>query len=208
VARRGGQRGAERLRAHRDQGRPCRQALSDRDGVQLTEDLAGTYDVIARVQAPIWISRPADRLPHSCVGRRHPHPDLHGDPAVTACLAPAARAAGRPLPCTRVGRGRGMRAIAALARPRPDHAGPGLAARVKQELRGVVRARRDRARRRFWRADLRSPSGPGRDVMAGPARTVDGAQPSWMTSRWARLSPEGWPGWQEAACGVSSGSWA
>jgi hypothetical protein len=37
-------------------GRPCRQALSDRDGVQLTEDLAGTYDVIARVQAPVWIS--------------------------------------------------------------------------------------------------------------------------------------------------------
>jgi DNA-binding Lrp family transcriptional regulator len=28
------------------------QALSGRDGVQLTEDLAGTYDVIATVQAP------------------------------------------------------------------------------------------------------------------------------------------------------------
>jgi DNA-binding Lrp family transcriptional regulator len=28
------------------------QALSDLDGVQLAEDLAGPYDVIARVQAP------------------------------------------------------------------------------------------------------------------------------------------------------------
>jgi DNA-binding Lrp family transcriptional regulator len=28
------------------------QAISDLDGVQLTEDLAGPYDVIARVQAP------------------------------------------------------------------------------------------------------------------------------------------------------------
>jgi DNA-binding Lrp family transcriptional regulator len=28
------------------------QALSDLDGVQLAEDLAGRYDVIARVQAP------------------------------------------------------------------------------------------------------------------------------------------------------------
>ncbi|MFL6221702.1 MAG: Lrp/AsnC ligand binding domain-containing protein [Actinomycetes bacterium] len=53
--RRGGQRDAERVRAHRDrgrQGRPCRQALSDLDGVQLAEDLAGPYDLIARVQAP------------------------------------------------------------------------------------------------------------------------------------------------------------
>ena len=32
------------------------QALSDLDGVQLAEDLAGPYDVIARVQAPVWIS--------------------------------------------------------------------------------------------------------------------------------------------------------
>jgi hypothetical protein len=32
------------------------QALSDLDGVQLAEDLAGPYDVIARVQAPGWIN--------------------------------------------------------------------------------------------------------------------------------------------------------
>jgi hypothetical protein len=31
-------------------------ALSDLDGVPLAEDLAGPYDVIARVQAPVWIS--------------------------------------------------------------------------------------------------------------------------------------------------------
>jgi hypothetical protein len=32
------------------------QALRCLDGVQLAEDLAGPYDVIARVQAPVWIS--------------------------------------------------------------------------------------------------------------------------------------------------------
>jgi hypothetical protein len=32
------------------------QALSDLDGGQLAEDLAGPYDVIARVQCPLWIS--------------------------------------------------------------------------------------------------------------------------------------------------------
>jgi hypothetical protein len=32
------------------------QVLSDLDGVSLAEDLAGPYDVIARVQAPVWIS--------------------------------------------------------------------------------------------------------------------------------------------------------
>ncbi len=54
--RRGGQRGAERIRAHRDEvGKVAHvaQALSDLDGVQLAEDLAGPYDVVvARVQAP------------------------------------------------------------------------------------------------------------------------------------------------------------
>jgi DNA-binding Lrp family transcriptional regulator len=46
---------AERLCADRDrgrQGRPRRQALTKLDGVQLAEDLAGPYDVIAKVQAP------------------------------------------------------------------------------------------------------------------------------------------------------------
>ena len=32
------------------------QAISDLDGVQLAEDLAGPYDVIARVQAPVSMS--------------------------------------------------------------------------------------------------------------------------------------------------------
>jgi hypothetical protein len=32
------------------------QALSDLDGVQLAQDLVGPYDVIARVQAPVWVS--------------------------------------------------------------------------------------------------------------------------------------------------------
>jgi hypothetical protein len=55
------------------------QTLSDPDGVQLAEDLAGPYEVIARVQAPaldqlgrLVVSRNPSR------GRRRPYPDLHG----------------------------------------------------------------------------------------------------------------------------------
>jgi hypothetical protein len=59
------------------------QALSDLDGVQLAEDLVGPYDVIARVQAARSGSAgPAGGRPHPGRGRRHPHPDLHGDPSV------------------------------------------------------------------------------------------------------------------------------
>jgi hypothetical protein len=32
------------------------QALSDLDGGQLAEDLAGPYDVIARCRRPVWIN--------------------------------------------------------------------------------------------------------------------------------------------------------
>jgi hypothetical protein len=32
------------------------QALSDLDGGQLAEDLAGPYDVVARCRRPVWIS--------------------------------------------------------------------------------------------------------------------------------------------------------
>jgi DNA-binding Lrp family transcriptional regulator len=52
----GGQRGdAQRERAHPDrgrQGRPGRPGNQGIDGVQRAEDVAGPYDVIARVQAP------------------------------------------------------------------------------------------------------------------------------------------------------------
>jgi hypothetical protein len=60
------------------------QALSDLDGVQLAEDLAGPYDVIARVQAPGWINWAGWWSPHPGRGRLHPHPDLHSAPAVAA----------------------------------------------------------------------------------------------------------------------------
>jgi len=78
------------------------QALSDLDGVQMAEDLAGPYDVIARVQAPgldqlgkLVASR--IQLVDGVTGTLtctviHRYPDLHGDPSVAACFAtPAAR---------------------------------------------------------------------------------------------------------------------
>jgi hypothetical protein len=43
---------AERQCADRDQGRPCRSGAHQARWVRLAEDLAGPYDVIARVQAP------------------------------------------------------------------------------------------------------------------------------------------------------------
>jgi hypothetical protein len=60
-------------------------ALSDLDGVQVAEDITGPYDVVARVQAPgLDQLGPAGGLAHPGRGRRHPHPDLHGDPSVAA----------------------------------------------------------------------------------------------------------------------------
>ena len=59
------------------------QALTDLDGVESAEDLAGPYDVIAKIQAP-----GLDQLGRlvvariQVVGRRHPHPHLHSDPPV------------------------------------------------------------------------------------------------------------------------------
>jgi hypothetical protein len=32
------------------------QALNDLDGVQVAEDITGPYDIIAKIQAPSWIS--------------------------------------------------------------------------------------------------------------------------------------------------------
>ena len=32
------------------------QALSDLDGVQEAEDITGPYDIIAKIQGPLWIS--------------------------------------------------------------------------------------------------------------------------------------------------------
>ena len=61
------------------------QALHDLDGVQVAEDLAGPYDVIAKIHASgldqlgrLVASRIQGR------GRRHPHPHLHRDPPVAA----------------------------------------------------------------------------------------------------------------------------
>jgi hypothetical protein len=41
------------------------QALSDLDGGQLAEDLAGPYDVVARCRRPVWISWAGWRSPAS-----------------------------------------------------------------------------------------------------------------------------------------------
>ena len=61
------------------------QALSGLDGVQLAEDLAGPYDLIARVQAPGLDQRAGWWSPRiQVVDGRHPHPDLHGAPSVAA----------------------------------------------------------------------------------------------------------------------------
>jgi hypothetical protein len=55
------------------------QAITKLDGVQLAEDLAGPYDVIANVQAPRpRPTRPAGGIAHPGFGRRHAHRDLHG----------------------------------------------------------------------------------------------------------------------------------
>jgi hypothetical protein len=56
------------------------QALGDVDGVEVAEDITGPYDVIAKPGS----ARSAGGLPHPGRGRRHPHPDLHGDPPVAA----------------------------------------------------------------------------------------------------------------------------
>jgi hypothetical protein len=61
------------------------QALSDLDGVQVAEDITGPYDIIARVPGvQSGSTGPAGSLPDPGRGRRHPHPDLHGDPPVAA----------------------------------------------------------------------------------------------------------------------------
>jgi DNA-binding Lrp family transcriptional regulator len=60
------------------------QAIGGIDGVQRAEDVAGPYDVIARVQAPGM-----DELGRLVVARIQavdgvtPHPDLHDDPPLT-----------------------------------------------------------------------------------------------------------------------------
>jgi hypothetical protein len=58
------------------------QAVSDLDGVESAEDLAGPYDVIARIRARSGSAGPAGGLRHPGRGRRHPHPHLHSDPPV------------------------------------------------------------------------------------------------------------------------------
>jgi hypothetical protein len=56
-------------------------ALSDLDGAQLAEDLAGPDDIIARGPgARSGSAGPAGGLAHPGRGRRHPHPDLPGAP--------------------------------------------------------------------------------------------------------------------------------
>jgi hypothetical protein len=77
------------------------QAIRDLDGVQLVEDVAGPYDVIARVQVP-----GLDQLGRLVVFASRswtasPHPDLHGDPPVAARFVTAvpARAAAQLRPC-------------------------------------------------------------------------------------------------------------
>ncbi len=105
-------------------------ALSDLDGVQVAENLAGPDDVIARVQAPRSGSAgPAGGLPDPAGGRGHPHPDLHGAPSVAALLATAssscrpARAAAQLWPRGMPG---GRRGSSGRGRARP--AGPELQA--------------------------------------------------------------------------------
>jgi hypothetical protein len=58
---------------------------SDLDGMPLAEDLAGPYDVLARVQASGLDQLGRLVVAHiQVVDRRHPHPDLHGAPSVAA----------------------------------------------------------------------------------------------------------------------------
>jgi hypothetical protein len=60
------------------------QALSDLDGVQVAEDLAGPTTSSPGFRRRVWISWAGWWSSGSSGGRRHPHPDLHGDPSVTA----------------------------------------------------------------------------------------------------------------------------
>jgi hypothetical protein len=70
------------------------QALSDLDGVQLAEDLAGPYDVIANAGARSGSAGQAGSLPHPARGRRHPDADLHGNPPVATRPAATVASAG------------------------------------------------------------------------------------------------------------------
>jgi hypothetical protein len=58
------------------------QALSDLDGVQLAEDLAGPYDVIQGAGARSGSAGPPGGVAHPGSGWRDPHPDLHGAPSI------------------------------------------------------------------------------------------------------------------------------
>ena len=60
------------------------QALSDLDGVESAEDITGPSHRRQDPGARPGSARPAGGLPHPSRGRRHPHPDLHGDSPVAA----------------------------------------------------------------------------------------------------------------------------